>query len=172
MTDHSSHSPAKAPGPSAPGTPFDAEIDVRRILEIGAWLAAITVAAGIVGFFIYKGLGGWSERSDPKPSPLAEAAIPVEVPSPRLQVTPELDLQALRRENQERLGSWGWVDKSAGVAHMPVDEAIARLAVPEPAAPASAPAATAPVPEPAPADAHAPAAHDAPAPAGSAGSGH
>ena len=75
MTDHSPHSPGKAPGPSAPGTPFDAEIDVKRILEIGAWLAAITVAAGIVGFFIYKGLGGWSERTDPKPSPLAEAAI-------------------------------------------------------------------------------------------------
>ena len=113
--------------------------------------------------------GGWSERSDPKPSPLAEATIPIEVPSPRLQLTPELDLQALRRDNQERLASWGWVDKSAGVAHMPVDEAIARLAVPEPATPAAAPAAVAPDPEPAPADPHAPAAHPA---ADSAGSGH
>ena len=146
MTDHSH----KAPGPSAPGTPFDAEIDVKRILEIGAWLGAIMVAAGIAGFFIYKGLGGWSERSDPKPSP-------------RLQVTPEIDLQALRRENQERLASWGWVDKSSGVAHMPIDEAIARLAVPE----AAAPAAVAPAPAPAPAPAA-----DAHGSGGSAGSGH
>jgi hypothetical protein len=52
------------------------------------------------------------------------------------------------------------VDKGAGVAHMPIDEAIGRLAVPEPAAvPAAAPAAApalAPAPDPhaAPADAH------------------
>ena len=152
MTDHSHE--RKAPGPSAPGTPFDAEIDVKRILEIGAWLAAITVAAGIAGYFIYKGLGGWAERGDPKPSPLPEASIPVEPPSPRLQLSPELDLLTLRRENQERLASWGWVDKGAGVAHMPIDEAIARLAVPEQAMPAE-PAAAAPVaPAPDPAAAH------------------
>jgi hypothetical protein len=165
MTDHS----RKAPGPSAPGTPFDAEIDVKRIVEIGAWLAAIMVVAGLAGFFIYKGLGGWAQKEDPKPSPLPEALIPVEPPAPRLQVSPETDLQTLRRENQERLASWGWVDKGAGIAHMPIDEAIARLAVPEPA-PAAAPASAVPAPAVEAAPPTAPA--DAHAPTGAPGSGH
>jgi hypothetical protein len=165
MTDHghgssAEHGSKTAAGPSAPGTPFDAEIDVKRIVEIGAWLAVITVVAGIVGFFIYRGLGGSLDRADPKPSPLPEASIPVEPPAPRLQLVPETDLAALRQANRERLSSWGWVDKGAGIAHMPIDEAIARLAVPE-SAPAPAPVTTpAPAPEP----------HAEPAPAH--GSGH
>lgn len=163
MTDNA-HGSKGAPGPSAPGQPFDHEIDVKRILEIGAWLGAITIAALIVGSFIYRGLGGVADRADPKPSPLAEASLPTAPPAPRLQVTPELDLQALRRATKAQLESWGWVDKSTGVAHMPIDEAISRLAVPETAAPAAATAAAEP---PAAATPHEPAAT-----AESAGSGH
>jgi len=162
MTDtaHGSHGPKSAPGPSAPGTPFDDEIDVKRILEIGAWLGAITIAALIVGYFIYRGLGGAAERADPRPSPLPEASVPVTPPAPRLQVRPELDLKALRMATTEQLESWGWVDKGTGVAHMPIDEAISRLAVPE-AAPPATPAESVPP---------APSAHGSAPAAGSAGS--
>jgi hypothetical protein len=144
----SDHAHGKGPQPD-PGGGFDSEIDVRRILEIGAWLAAITVGSLIIGYFLYRGLGKWADRADPTPSPLAEASLPVEPPAPRLQKTPELELRALRKATADRLASWGWVDKSAGIAHMPIDEAIARLAVPEPAAPApdTAPAAPAPAAE-------------------------
>lgn len=67
----------------------------------------------------------------------------------------------MRAAERERLTTWGWTDKSLGLAHMPIEEAIDRLAVPEPAAP---PAAAAPTPAaPAAADPHA--AEAAPAPA-------
>lgn len=111
---------------------IDSEIDVRQIAVISAWLAAITVGALVIGYFIYKSLGSWSARADPAPSPLVEAGLPVEPPSPRLQISPEKELQALRAGTSERLSSWGWVDRGAGVAHMPIDQAIDRLAQPEP----------------------------------------
>lgn len=161
----SDHAHGKGPQPESGGG-FDSEIDVRRILEIGAWLAAITVGSLIIGYFLYRGLGKWADRADPAPSPLAEASLPVQPPEPRLQTVPEIELKALRQATEQRLASWGWVNQSAGIAHMPIDEAIARLAVPEPATTAadSVPAATPANPESAP---------EAPADAGHAsGSGH
>jgi hypothetical protein len=165
MTDHSHSSHSTG---SDPHGGFDSEIDVRRILEIGAWLAAITIGALIIGYFIYKGLGRHADKADPVPSPLPEASRPVEPPAPRLQATPELELAALRKAADERLGTWGWVDRSTGIAHIPIDLAIASLAVPEPAP--AAPAASTATPEAPAADpAHAP---ETAGPAGSAGSGH
>ncbi len=72
----------------------------------------------------------------------------------------------MRAVELERLTTWGWTDKSAGFAHMPIEAAIDRLAVPEPAPAVPQPAA--PPAEVVP-DAHAtPAADAVPADEGSA----
>jgi hypothetical protein len=151
MTD-SAHGSGSRPAHDDAGG-FDSEINVRSVIEVAIWLAVTTVVALVVGYFLYKGLGRWSERQDPAASPLAEANVAVEPPEPHLQAHPEIELAQLRQANRERLNQWGWVDKSAGVAHMPIDEAISRLAVPEPAPAAPAtPADSAPAgPESAPA---------------------
>lgn len=160
MTDHK-HDHHRAP--------IDSEIDVRRTIEVGLWLGGTTIGALIVGYFIYLGLGKWSAADDPAPSPLVEANRSVLPPGPNLQEHPEQELQTMRAEDRARLTSWGWSNRSAGIAHMPIEAAIDRLAVPEPAA--AAPLAAAPAaghaatdgtdghaaPEhAAPADAHAP----------------
>ncbi len=77
----------------------------------------------------------------------------------------------MRAAERERLTTWGWTDKAAGFAHMPIEAAIDRLAVPEPEA---APAAPAPAPAPADpsADAHAAPAAAAVPPAAHEGSAH
>lgn len=36
--------------------------------------------------------------------------------------------QQLRARQVARLGSWGWVDRQAGVAHIPIDEAMELVA--------------------------------------------
>ena len=43
---------------------------------------------------------------------------------PRLQEKPSRDMEVMRREVNERLGSYGWVDRDAGVAHIPIDRAL------------------------------------------------
>jgi len=42
---------------------------------------------------------------------------------PRLQVDPKADLIALRAQEAKALGSYGWVDQNAGVAHVPISKA-------------------------------------------------
>ncbi|MCS6953361.1 MAG: hypothetical protein RMK57_02685 [Bryobacterales bacterium] len=49
-------------------------------------------------------------------------------PAPRLQVTPESDLEAVRRAEAALLNSYGWVDRDAGIVRIPIDRAMELLA--------------------------------------------
>ena len=55
------------------------------------------------------------------------SALPV-YPAPRLQADPAADLYRFTAEALSRLNSAGWVDKSHGIVHIPVDEAMQRIA--------------------------------------------
>lgn len=62
-------------------------------------------------------------------------------PAPRLQTDPEADLAAYLGKEQHLLDSYGWVDRAHGIAHIPIEVAMQRLArtgiagFPQPAAP-------------------------------------
>ena len=146
MTDpkHGEHHGAAGAHSTPERAPIDSEIDIRRAVEVGLWLGGTTIGALVVGYFLYLGLSKWTVNADPAPSPLAEASRSVLPPAPNLQVQPEKELAAMRAAEHERLTTWGWTDKSLGLAHMPIEEAIDRLAVPEPA-PTPGAIATAPV---------------------------
>ena len=45
-------------------------------------------------------------------------------PEPRLQTNPREDLRELRAKEDELLGSYGWVDKNAGVVRIPIEDAM------------------------------------------------
>lgn len=49
-------------------------------------------------------------------------------PAPRLQTDPEADLRAYVRKEQHLLDSYGWVDRERGIAHIPIEAAMQRLA--------------------------------------------
>ena len=46
------------------------------------------------------------------------------VPGPRLQATPPTDLAKLKESELRRLNGYGWVDRAAGIAHIPIARAI------------------------------------------------
>ncbi|MCC6393068.1 MAG: hypothetical protein IT167_20885 [Bryobacterales bacterium] len=48
-------------------------------------------------------------------------------PSPRLQAFPSKDLAAFQAQQLSRVESYGWVDKQAGTAHVPVEKAMEML---------------------------------------------
>ncbi len=50
------------------------------------------------------------------------------MPEPRLQISPVTDMRAYRAEAERRLHSYGWVDQRAGIARVPIDDAMRRLA--------------------------------------------
>jgi hypothetical protein len=81
-----------------------------------------------------------AERTDPVASPVAGDQTP---PEPRLQTQPSADLAQLRHEEDQRLGSYKWIDQPQGIVQIPIDRAIDLLAergLPKP--PAAEPTAT------------------------------
>jgi hypothetical protein len=98
------------------------DADARPVLRAVAVLVAVTalVAAGLV--YLTRGLVAGERAADPPQAPLAQAPgrLP---PEPRLQTQPFADIETLQASEQERLGSYGWVDEQAGVVHIPIERA-------------------------------------------------
>jgi hypothetical protein len=49
------------------------------------------------------------------------------VPGPGLDAAPEAALQSLLIGQQERLNSYGWIDREAGTVHIPIERAMSLL---------------------------------------------
>jgi hypothetical protein len=45
-------------------------------------------------------------------------------PAPRLQDNPQQELRELRARQESLLNGYGWVDKEAGVARIPIEDAM------------------------------------------------
>ena len=55
------------------------------------------------------------------------SAFPVDTTAfqePVIQIDPVSDLESYKTQQQELLNSYGWVDKGAGIARIPIDRAI------------------------------------------------
>ena len=106
-----------------------------------------TIALFVTVILIQVGLGlemhwlkpGKAPDADlPAPNPIAVAPFPV----PRLQANPMAEMVELREAESKRITSYGWVDKKAGIAHIPIDRAmdiLARTGLPKVAAPPPVP---------------------------------
>lgn len=49
-------------------------------------------------------------------------------PSPRLQVSERADMERFYAEEMRRLNGTGWMDRSRGVVHIPISDAMHRVA--------------------------------------------
>ncbi|NWG14940.1 MAG: hypothetical protein HXY20_15575 [Acidobacteria bacterium] len=82
-------------------------------------VGAISVSIGLLYGFLS---ADQSARSAPPPPLLEEAQG---LPSgPLLQRDPEQSMQRMRSEEDALLNNYGWVDKEAGVIHIPIERAI------------------------------------------------
>jgi hypothetical protein len=54
--------------------------------------------------------------------------LQIKPPAPVLQLDPQADLQDFRAKEKTQLESYGWIDRSRGVAHIPIDEAMRDVA--------------------------------------------
>jgi hypothetical protein len=105
------------------------------------FLAVLFIATAFV-FFVVKGLDYGFKKLDDATQGQYETEVKTEgrklPPEPLLQGAPgkgdkptDLPLKAmenLRKSTDEKLASYGWVDKPGGVAHVPIDRAKAMIA--------------------------------------------
>lgn len=76
---------------------------------------SLALVAGLFSFFRQRQVTAYGAG----PTPTA-----IQPPAPRLQVDPAKDLQEVRGTQEAQLNSYGWVNKGAGVIHMPIDQAM------------------------------------------------
>jgi hypothetical protein len=86
-----------------------------------------TVAVVVLLRWMFVALASFEERQQPPP-PVMKVEVPEQPPLPRLQQRPAEDMQAYRDEQRGALESYGWVDRNAGVVHIPIEEAMRLLA--------------------------------------------
>jgi hypothetical protein len=100
------------------------DVAPRHVVYAVLSLFAIIIIAGLV----VTGLMGLfsrelsQERSERPPTALeTQRQVP---PAPQLQVKPAEDRASLDAEAQRKLQGYGWADRKAGRAHIPIDRAI------------------------------------------------
>ncbi len=97
------------------------DANIRSLVKFGAGLSALVVFALVTMWLLFDYLAA-RPAPGPEPSPMArEREAP---PAPRLQVAPGTDLDRLRTNEDSALNSYGWVDREAGIVHIPIDKAI------------------------------------------------
>jgi hypothetical protein len=108
--------PHRTSGTTQPGyETSDASTRGVTLAAVGLMLLlvlSLVVVAGLLAYFRQQA------------GALGPESTPVTPPSPRLQVNPAADRQAIQATQQAQLNSYGWVDQSSGVAHIPIDEAM------------------------------------------------
>ncbi|MFY9572304.1 MAG: hypothetical protein WAV20_12970, partial [Blastocatellia bacterium] len=117
------------------------ELSIGPIVWFLIGLAGATIVVCLLMAGLFKAFENSDEKSKDRVSPLAgeRQKLP---PEPRLQLAPSTaeqleskgapnlkhdhplqEMKRLRAEENDRLHSYGWVDKKAGVVRIPIDQA-------------------------------------------------
>jgi hypothetical protein len=112
------------------------DVAVGRILIFAGALLLLAVVGHLVPLLLY---GYFVKAEDAKQAPLPPLAakerlkLPRDLdklPAPVLRANDTIHLEELRRKEDARLQGYGWVDPKAGVVHVPIEEAMKKLADP------------------------------------------
>jgi len=100
------------------------DINIRGVLgfALGLLAAGIFIHVGVWLLFLY--FSGRSAIPTDIRYPLAKGQESRLPPEPRLQTNPRQDLRDLRAHEDQVLTTYGWVDKSAGIVRIPIEDAM------------------------------------------------
>jgi hypothetical protein len=102
------------------------DIDIAGIFKFTVGLIVVAAAVHAVIWFMFVSFEATAAGADVR-NPLRvgdDVRLP---PEPRLQVEPRQDLSAYLEREAALLGGYHWIDQSAGVVRIPIDEAMKRV---------------------------------------------
>lgn len=98
------------------------EPDIRNARGIVYAGLGLAVSIGVILLLLWGFFAMLRDEPGVIPSPFASYEhIP---PRPRLQEDPSVDLQALHQQENERLYSYGWVNRQEEIVHIPIERAM------------------------------------------------
>lgn len=109
-------------GKSAAGTGYEPRDASPKPIVVSGFFLVLLMGFGFLGgWFFWQSFESIEKAQRPRTSPIYERNIPG---GPRLQADPAVVWREYERNQREFLDSYGWIDKSAGVARVPVDVAM------------------------------------------------
>jgi hypothetical protein len=128
------------------------QVSTKIVVGFGIVLLAMGAVAMVLMALLFKGFEGVADRHDEASVSAAglQARQDRVPPAPRLQVYPVRHWKDFETAETSRLSSYGWMDRSTGVVHIPIERAMdlieQRGVGPLPPAPAAVPGAHVPNP--------------------------
>ena len=104
------------------------DISLRGAALLAASILAVVPLVLVAMNWTFEYFAARETRSQPPPVSLIRNEGRPLPPEPRLQTTPTEDLRRVRAEEEAVLGSYAWVDRSAGKVRIPIGRAIDLLA--------------------------------------------
>ena len=130
-TEHHNTGQPGDPEPKNDTVAFESsDVDTRTILAYLFYLAIAVAAAFLVSVFIFRFLTKMAADSETPMAPVHRGIAATMPPEPMLQGVPghtsdpQLDLRNKREADQAENDTLAWKDKPAGIAQIPVDEAM------------------------------------------------
>ena len=130
-TEHHTHGPAPNGDPVHQDVSYEPrDVATSPILKFLVYLGVVIVLSYIVCLGIYRGLIGYWTSSYQQPTPSRMEAGPTMPPEPRLQgmpghlTDPQQDLREKLKADTEAINRLGWIDEKAGIAEIPVKDAM------------------------------------------------
>src|SRR5581483_9932845 len=96
------------------------DLSLSALIKWAVFLFAFIGFCSAVTYGIYRFLV--AQTPEP-PGPVAGVSAQ-RPPEPRLQTEPRADMRRYRQDEERSLNSYGWVDRSAGVVHIPIQQAM------------------------------------------------
>ncbi len=118
------------------------EVDYDRTDMSAKAIVGFLIALAIAGVFmhlvlwsVYKYYAGSEKAATPTASPIMSSTRQLPqgdpertFPAPRLQSDDVADLNKFRDYEEQVLNTYGWINQNAGVAHIPIEQAMQTLA--------------------------------------------
>lgn len=110
--------------PSAGHETRDVRVSGVVWFAVGLAVMLAAIALSLVGLYhVFK-------QTHPSPDAASRLALHPQMiaPAPRLQTNDAADLEKFRAAEEAQLHSYGWIDRSAGIIHLPIARAMELIA--------------------------------------------
>lgn len=111
------------PSAGAHGAYETRDANPRSLVRFAVGLALLLVVVWAGMLWLMRYFGHVQSTGSPA-TPFAQLETSRYPPLPRLQVHPVEDLDLVRAQQGSALESYGWVDRSQGIVHIPIERAM------------------------------------------------
>ena len=102
----------------------ESDVDVSAILRYGLALLGVALVVHVCLWWLLGVFERQNERRQTQVYPMAASEQNRLPPVPRFQENPQQELRELRAKQKAQLEGYGWVNKDAGIARIPIEDAM------------------------------------------------